>query len=94
MQFFATATILAVAGLAAASETDSITNFSARKNNGELQATSFKVQPAGVECSSTVAADLVYPRMTQCGNSLYHFQIQSGEGDKFSVTLTKETGMK
>lgn len=94
MQFFATAAILAVAGIASAAETVSIADFSARKNDGALQATSFKIQPAAAECSSTAAADIVYPRMTQCGNSLYHFQIKQGEGNAFSVTLTKETGMK
>ncbi|EOD51940.1 putative major allergen-like protein [Neofusicoccum parvum] len=93
MQFFATAAILAVAGIASAAETVSIADFSARKNDGALQATSFKIQPAAAECSSTAAADIVYPRMTQCGNSLYHFQIKQGEGNAFSVTLTKETGM-
>ncbi|EKG22555.1 hypothetical protein MPH_00128 [Macrophomina phaseolina MS6] len=89
MQFFAL--IASAATLAAAADTFSVKDFGARKTDA-LQSVSFTIQPDAVECSAADPASLVYPRINQCGNSLYYFQIQNVESTA-QLTVTKKVGM-
>ncbi|KAL1626456.1 hypothetical protein SLS56_006767 [Neofusicoccum ribis] len=89
MRFFTIAAPAFLGALATASEVVQIKDLSIRDNNG-IQATSFTIQPANVQCSATTASALANKSVVICGESKYRFAID-GANSKYSLTLYKET---
>ncbi|KAL1627539.1 hypothetical protein SLS56_006363 [Neofusicoccum ribis] len=90
MRFFAATA--ALVGLAAAySETVQIKDLSVRDTSDAIQSATFTIQPDGVQCSATSAADLASDVAVVCGESAYRFELRDGSNGHYALTIYKQT---